>query len=80
MVMFRRSFCDTWRRCSGSGRPELTEHPGAEHNTESWQGEVDVGVRVCLKMCHQFGLEVTDLVVQLDDDANRGPGAHRMQR
>src|ERR1700761_2506296 len=31
--------------------PELTEHPGAEDDTKSWQAEVDVGVRVCLKMC-----------------------------
>ena len=54
--------------------PELTEHPGAEHDTESWLGEVDVGVRVCLKMCRQFGLEVADLTVQFDDDADRGAG------
>ncbi len=26
-------------------------HPGAEDDTKSWQAEVDVGVRVCLKMC-----------------------------
>ena len=31
--------------------PQLTEHPGAEDDTKSWQAEVDVGVRVCLKMC-----------------------------
>src|SRR5882757_3451240 len=54
--------------------PELTEHPGAEDDTKSWQGAVDVGVRVCLKMCRQFGFEVGDLTVQLDDDADRGPG------
>jgi hypothetical protein len=52
--------------------PELTKHPGAEDDTKSWQGEVDVGVRVCLKMCRQFGFEVGDLTVQFDDDADRG--------
>src|ERR1700722_7278649 len=54
--------------------PELTEHPGAEDDTKSWQGEVDVGVRVCLKMCGQFGLEFADLAVELDDDAHCGTG------
>src|SRR5262245_37804668 len=28
--------------------PELTWHPGAEYDTKSWQGAVDVGVPVCL--------------------------------
>ena len=32
------------------GVSELAQHPGAEYITESWQGEVDVGVRVLLKM------------------------------
>ena len=54
--------------------PELTEHPGAEDDTKSWQGEVDVGVRVCLKMCRQFGFEVADLAVEFGDDADRGAG------
>lgn len=57
--------------------PELTEHPGAEHNTKSWQGAVDVGVRVCLKMCRQFGFQIADLVVELDDDADCGAGGRR---
>src|SRR6267378_4191952 len=48
---------------SGRVVPELTEHPGAEDDTKSWQGAVDVGVRVCLKMCRQLGLEVGDLAV-----------------
>jgi len=59
--------------------PELTEHPGAEHDTESWQhdteswrGEVDVGVRVCLKMCRQLCFEVSDLTVEFGDDADCG--------
>ena len=52
--------------------PELAEHPGAEHITESWLGEVDVGVRVLLKMGRQLGLEVADLAVQLTDDRYRG--------
>jgi hypothetical protein len=50
--------------------PELTEHPGAEHNTKSWQGAVDVGVRVRL----QRGLELGDLIVELSDDMNSGGG------
>ena len=53
-------FCRTLRR-GGVGVtvrvvPELIEHPGAEHDTESWLAEVDVGVRVCLKMGGQRGL------------------------
>jgi hypothetical protein len=43
-----------------------------QDDTNSWQGTADVGVRVCLKMCRQFGLEFGDLAVQLDDDADRG--------
>ena len=42
--------------------------------TESWQGEVDVGVRVCLKMVGQRGFELADVAVQLGDDADRGAG------
>ena len=38
------------------------------------QGEVDVGVQVCLKMCGQFGREVGDLAVEPDDDAHRRAG------
>jgi hypothetical protein len=60
--------------------PELTEHPGAEDDTKSWQGEVDVGVRVCLKMCRQLGLQVDDLAVQFDDDADRGAGRRAERR
>ena len=72
--MFRRSFCDTWRGVAVRVVPELTEHPGAEDDTESWQGAVDVGVRVCLKMCRQLSLEVGDLAVQFGDDADHGAG------
>ena len=73
MVMFRRSFCETgW--CIGSGRPQLTEHPGAEDDTKSWQGAVDVGVRVLLKMVSQSGFKVADLLVELDHDVDRGTG------
>ena len=60
--------------------PELTEQPGAEHDTESWLGEVDVGVRVCLKMGGQRGFELADLVVQLGDDADGGAGGGRERR
>ncbi len=28
----------------------------------------------CLKMCRQFGLELGDLAVELDDDADRDTG------
>ena len=28
VVMFRRSFCDTWRWCTGSGRPRTHRAPG----------------------------------------------------
>src|SRR5277367_3995962 len=73
-VMSRRSFARLGAGVTVRVVPELTEHPGAEDDTKSWQGAVDVGVRVCLKMCRQFGLEVGDLAVQLDDDADRGPG------
>lgn len=41
---------------------------------ESWQGEVDVGVRARLKMCRQFSFEVGDLVVQFTDHGYRGAG------
>ncbi len=54
--------------------PELTEHPGAEDDTKSWQGAVDVGVRVCLKMVGQHCFEVADLVVQFGDDMDCGGG------
>jgi hypothetical protein len=47
--------------------PELTEHP-AEDDTKSWQGAVDVGVRVRLKMVGQRGFEVGDLSVERRDD------------
>src|ERR1700709_1221406 len=66
--------------------PELTEHPGAEHNTKSWQGAVDVGVRVFLKMVGQNCLEFLDLTVQCRDDMNRCSrggserGSHRRGR
>src|SRR4051812_12499974 len=52
--------------------PELTEHPGAEYDTKSWQGAVDVGVRVFLKMLGQHCLEFGDLSVQCRDDMDRG--------
>jgi hypothetical protein len=52
----------------------VVEGPMAEDDTESWQGELDVGVRVCLKMRRQFSFEVGDLMVQLGDDADCGPG------
>src|SRR5699024_9927446 len=45
------------------GIPELAEHPGAEHITESWHGEVDVGVRVLLTMVGQVVFELCDGVV-----------------
>ena len=54
--------------------PELTEHPGAEYDTKSWQGAVDVGVRVRLKMGGQRGLELDDLIVEFGDDMHRGGG------
>ena len=47
-------------------------HPGAEHHTESWQGEADVGVRVCFKMLGRARLELADLAVQFGDDADSG--------
>ena len=52
----------------------LQRYTGAEYITESWQGEVDVGVRVLLKMVGETGLEVGDLPVQLTDDPDRGGG------
>src|SRR4051794_33515165 len=55
--------------------PELAKHPGAEDDTKSWQGAVDVGVRVCLKMCREFGFELADLAIEFGDDADRSAGA-----
>src|SRR5882757_3895455 len=55
--------------------PELTEHPGAEDDTKSWQGAVDVGVRVCLKMRREFSFQIGDLVVEFGDDADCSAGA-----
>ena len=61
--------------------PELCEHPGAEHNTESWQVEVDVGVRVFIKMGGQLGLELGNGFVQPGNDLDQrfrgGSGRHR---
>jgi hypothetical protein len=54
--------------------PELTEHPGAECHTKSWQGTVNAGVRVLVKMLGQGGLELGDLAVELGDDAHCGAG------
>jgi len=51
---------------------ELAERPGAEYDTESWHGEVDVGVRVLLKTVGQHGFELGDLPVELGDDRDRG--------
>src|SRR5690606_13426645 len=53
---------------------ELCEHPGAEDDTESWQGEVDVGVRVLFKMGSQLGLEGSDLLVERSEDRDLGSG------
>jgi hypothetical protein len=47
-VRFRRSFATLGGGVAIRVVPELTEHPGAEDDTKSWQGAVDVGVRVCL--------------------------------
>jgi hypothetical protein len=41
------------------------------HGLVAWPG----GVRVCLKMCREFGLEVADLSVQFGDDADCSAGA-----
>jgi len=75
--MCRRSCGETWRWHSGRVVPELAEHPGAEHDTESWQGEVDVGVRVLFKILGHGVLEVGDLTVQLRDDPDSGFGGGR---
>ena len=76
--MFRRSFATLGGGVAIRVVPELTEHPGAEDDTKSWQGAVDVGVRVCLKMLGQGGFEVGDLAVEFGDDAHgRGGGGER---
>ena len=49
-MMSRRTFARLGAGVFVRVVPELTEHPGAEDDTESWLGEVDVGVRVLLKM------------------------------
>ncbi len=51
--------------------PELTEHPGAEHGTESWLGVVDDGVRVLLKTGLEGCFEVCDLAVGIPNDAHQ---------
>lgn len=57
---------------------ELCEHPGAEDDTESWQGKVDVGVRVFIKMVGQLCFEFSDLGVQsLDDPGQRSGGSSK---
>ena len=48
--------------------PELAEHPGAEDDTDSWQGTDDVGVWVLLKLVRQLRLESGDLTVELTND------------
>ena len=77
VVRSRRSFCETWGWCICSVVPELTEHLGAEHSSESWLGEVDVGVRVLFKILGQAALELGDLAVQFADDAHRAGGGGR---
>ena len=70
-----------WCSCTGFstthrfGTPLSTRAPS--HNTESWQVEVDVGVRVCLKMLRQGGLELSDLTVEFGDDGHGGAGGGR---
>src|SRR5690349_13174190 len=73
----RRSFATLGGGVSVRVVPELAEHPGVEDDTKSWQGAVDVGVRVCLKMCRQLGLEVANLAVQFGDDGDHGAGGRR---
>lgn len=46
-VTYRRDSCKTWQCLSVGVITEFTEHPRAEDDTESWQEEVDAGVRVC---------------------------------
>ena len=45
-VMFRRSFARLGGGVAVGVVPELTEHPGAEDDTESWQGE-EIGRASC---------------------------------
>ena len=68
-LMFRRSFATLGGGVAIRVVAEFTEHPGAEDDTKSWQGAVDVGVRVCLKTVGQGGLEVGELAVEFGDDA-----------
>jgi hypothetical protein len=53
------------RPIAGEGRRPISTTPHAG---------TFVGIRVCLKMCRQFGLKLGDLVVQLTDDADRRTG------
>ena len=69
-----RSCGVTWRWRSGRVVPELAEHPGAEDDTESWLGAVDVGVRVLLKNVAQLLYERGDLPVEFGDDRDRRGG------
>jgi len=61
--MFRRSFCVTWRWHSVRVASETAEHLGAEDDTDSGQGQVDVGVRVLLRMRGQSWLQLGDLSI-----------------
>ena len=73
-VRFWRSYCETWRRCICSGRPRTHRAPGRRARRRSWQGEVDLGVRVCLGMGRPGNLELSDLAVQFGDDLRGGAG------
>ena len=54
--------------------PELAEHPGSEHETESGHRAVDAGVRVLLKMARQFSLEFLNPMIDLADLAYHRAG------
>lgn len=47
---------------------EFAEHPGAEHITDSWLGQVDDSVRMLFKTLRQSGFELFELPVQLSED------------
>ena len=77
-MMFRRSFCETGVGIAIRVIPELAERPGSEYDTDTWQGKVDVGVRVLLKMVGQLAGQLAgqrvDLGVECGDDRDARPG------
>ena len=80
-VRFRRSFCETWRRCIGSGRPRTHRAPGrrGRHQVLAGSGRCR-RPGVASKWVARLVLKLVDLAIELADDADRSAGGGRRTR